>query len=196
MKPFKVRISPSVLEDLKDRLKRTRWPDEISGSGWSYGANLTFMKELVAYWQDEFDWNKQEKNLNQLPHFQTEIDGYTIHFIHVRGKGNNLKPIILLHGWPGSFVQMEKIIPLLTGSFDVVVPSLIGYGFSDPAKTPGMNVSKMAGIFHTLMTETLGYTDMQFGVTILARACLCNWQSLTRRPLLELTQEERIHMLT
>jgi pimeloyl-ACP methyl ester carboxylesterase len=116
------------------------------------------MKELVTYWHDEFDWNKQEKNLNRLPHFQTEIDGYKVHFIHVRGKGNNLKPIILLHGWPSSFVQMVKIIPFLTGSFDVVVPSLIGYGFSDSAKTPGMNVSKMAGIFHTLMTGTLGYT--------------------------------------
>ena len=85
MKPCKIRISPSLLEDLKDRLKRTRWSDEISGSGWSYGANLPYMKELIAYWHDEFDWKKQGKNLNLLPHFQTEIDGYKINFMQNNG---------------------------------------------------------------------------------------------------------------
>jgi pimeloyl-ACP methyl ester carboxylesterase len=178
---YTVRIAQGALDDLRERLARTRWPDEVAGAGWEYGANLAYMRELLAYWRDGFDWRAREEALNRLAHFRASVEGFGIHFIHERGKGPDPLPLILLHGWPSSFVQMLKIIPLLTDpaghggdpadAFDVVVPSLPGYGFSDRPTAPGMSVGRIAGLFQTLMADELGYrryagrgTDLGAGV--------------------------------
>jgi hypothetical protein len=114
IQPFKIQISDAILKDLRERLARTRWPDAIPGTGWEYGADLEYMKELVEYWRTKFDWRKQESDLNRLHHFQAKVDGFGIHFIHEKGRGPNPLPLIITHGWPGSFAEMVKIIPLLT----------------------------------------------------------------------------------
>ena len=165
--PFTVTVPQSVLDDLKDRLARTRWTDELEGAGWDYGTNLAYLKTLVDYWQHTFDWRVQEKKLNQFAHFRADIDGFGIHFIHERGRGPKPLPLILTHGWPGSFFEMLKILPLLTDpaghggdpadSFDVIVPSLPGFGFSDHPNVRGMTTAKTAELWARLMTEALGY---------------------------------------
>lgn len=165
--PFKIQVDEAVLTDLKQRLTRTRWPDEISGSEWDYGTNLEYLQELVAYWRDTFDWRAQEQLLNTFPQFKADIDGLNIHFIHVKGKGPQPIPLLITHGWPGSFFEMHKIIAPLTDpasfggksedAFDVVVPSLPGYGFSDRPRERGMEVKRIANLFQRLMTEQLGY---------------------------------------
>jgi pimeloyl-ACP methyl ester carboxylesterase len=163
---FRVNVEQSVLDDLRERLRRTRWPDQIPGSGWEYGANLEYMKELIAYWQKEFDWRKQEREINKFPQFKAVIDGLGIHFVHVRGNGPNPLPLIITHGWPGSFLEMYKILALLTDpassggkaedAFDVVVPSVPGYGFSDLPAKRGFTTFSAAELFIKLMEE-LGY---------------------------------------
>lgn len=167
VQPFVINVPQNVLDDLQQRLALTRWPDQVENAGWDYGTSLDYLKSLVDYWQHQFDWRVQEARLNQFRHFRTEIDGLGIHFIHERGKGNNPLPIILTHGWPDSFFRMVKIIPMLTDparfggdpadSFDVIVPSVPGYGFSDRAQQPGMEASRVAGIWGKLMAE-LGYS--------------------------------------
>jgi pimeloyl-ACP methyl ester carboxylesterase len=169
IQPFKIEIPSATLDDLQERLKRTRWTDEVSDAGWDYGTNLAYLKELVSYWQSEFDWRAREKALNQFSHFRTDVDGFNLHFIHERGTGENPLPIILTHGWPDSFIRMLKIIPLLThpenyggerqDSFDVIVPSLPGFGFSDKPRERGFNVVSVANLFARLMTEELGYDN-------------------------------------
>ncbi len=167
IQPFNIAIPQSTLNDLRERLARTRWPDEVEGAGWSYGTNLDYLKSLVAYWQHEYDWRKQEATLNRYTQFRTDIDGLGIHFIHERGKGPNPLPIILTHGWPDSFYRMHKIIPMLTDpesfggnaadSFDVIVPSIPGFGFSDPVRKPGWTVKQTAELWARLMQDVLGY---------------------------------------
>lgn len=167
VRSFKVHIPEEILQDLHKRLAHTRWPDEIPDSGWEYGTNLVYLKELVRYWQTQFDWRSQEKMMNQFSHFRADLDGFNIHFIHERGKGPDPLPIIITHGWPSSFLEMLKIIPILTDpeshggraedSFDVVVPSLPGYGFSDRPARRGMNISSIADTWARLMTDVLGY---------------------------------------
>jgi pimeloyl-ACP methyl ester carboxylesterase len=163
VKSFTINIKPEAIHGLKARLAATQWPDEVSGAAWEYGTNLSYMKELAQYWQNQFDWKAQESKLNRFKQFSVTINGYTIHFLYEKGKGSTSTPLILLHGWPSSFIQMVKIIPMLTAadteghSFDVIVPSLIGYGFSGRATEKGMTVYQMAGLFNTLMTEKLGY---------------------------------------
>src|SRR5262245_3271658 len=110
--PFKIEVPDAAIGDLKARLARTRWPDEIAGSGWDYGVSLGYMKELIAYWRDAFDWRAQERKLNAYPQFVADVDGIAVHFIHVRGKGPSPKPLILTHGWPSSMAEFTKIIPL------------------------------------------------------------------------------------
>jgi pimeloyl-ACP methyl ester carboxylesterase len=165
--PFKIHIPDETLRDLKARLRQTRFPDQIPGTGWDYGTDTQYLKELVAYWAKDFDWRAQEKKLNAFQHYRAEIDGVRIHFIHEKGKGPKPIPILMLHGWPSSFVQFQKIIPLLTDpaahgapnapSFDVVVASLPGYGFSDVPLERGFAIRAMAERMTKLMTETLGY---------------------------------------
>lgn len=156
-----------MLDDLQSRLSRTRWPDEIENDHWEYGASLSYMQELVEYWQTRFDWRAHESQLNSFAHYTAQIDGQRLHFIHERGNGPKPLPLIITHGWPGSFVEMLKIIPLLTNptenggdvvdAFDVVVPSLPGYGFSARPTQSGMNVFRIADLWRQLM-EGLGYT--------------------------------------
>ena len=167
VKPFTIAVENSVLDDLRQRLADTRWPDEIPNTGWDYGSNLTYIKELVDYWRTDFDWRAQEAKLNVFNHFKSEVDGLDIHFIHEKGKGPNPIPLIITHGWPSCFFEMTKIIPLLADpashrgdaadSFDVVAPSLPGFGFSGHAQDRGMEVQRVAGMWNKLMTQNLGY---------------------------------------
>jgi pimeloyl-ACP methyl ester carboxylesterase len=166
VRPFKVQIPPAVLADLRQRLARTRWPDEIPASAWDYGANLSYMKKLVDHWQNRFNWRVHEDAINRFRHFRAVVDGLGIHFVHERGKGPGPFPIIITHGWPGSFLEMLKLIPLLTDpesygadpadAFDVVVPSLPGYGFSDRPAERGVNTWRIAEMWDKLMAG-LGY---------------------------------------
>jgi len=164
MEPFTINIQQSILDDLKRRIANTRWTDEIENSGWAYGTNRSYLMELCQYWVDSFDWRKQEVYLNSYSHFKTTVDGLGIHYIHHRGESKDPVPILLSHGWPDSFVRFLKIIPLLTKedeqglSFDVVVPSIPGYGFSDIPHSPGMDKKRVAELFAKLMTGKLGYT--------------------------------------
>jgi len=164
---FKVQIAQETLEDLRRRLASTRWTDEIQGTDdWDYGTNLEYLKTLVQYWRDQFDWRAQEEIINRFAHFRTDIEGFGIHFIHERGRGENPLPLILTHGFPDSFLRFSKIIPMLTDpaayggdpadAFDVVVPSLPGYGFSDKPRKQGM-LFRVADLWATLMTQRLGY---------------------------------------
>jgi pimeloyl-ACP methyl ester carboxylesterase len=167
IQPFKINIPQSTLDDLRERLARTRWPDEVEGAGWDYGTNVGYLKSLVDYWQHEFDWRKQEAKLNTYTQFRADIDGLNIHFIHERGKGPNPIPLILTHGWPDSFYRMHKILPMLTDpesfggnaadSFDVIVPSIPGFGFSDSVRKPGWTVKQTAELWTSLMRDVLGY---------------------------------------
>ena len=167
VRPFTIQVPESVLDDLRARLRQTRWPGEVPGTGWTYGTNLDYMRDLVRYWLDEYDWRAQEAALNRLPQFPATVDGLQIHFVHVRGNGPNPMPLIISHGWPGSFVEMMEVIgpladPAAHGgdpadAFDVVVPSLPGYGFSQPASEPGMTPRRIGDLFVKLMTDVLGY---------------------------------------
>src|SRR5262245_6039610 len=112
--PFKIAIPDAVLTDLQKRLAQTRFPDEIEGSGWDYGTSLPYLRELVEYWRTRFDWREQERRLNQLPQFTTKIDGLDIHFVHQRSARQDAMPLVFIHGWPGSFVEVTKILGPLT----------------------------------------------------------------------------------
>ncbi len=114
LQPFTIAVPQAALDDLHRRLSQTRWPDEIPNSGWIYGSNLSYMKDLVRYWQTTFDWRRQEQMLNTFVHFRTAINGTKIHFLHTHGRGPHPLPLLLTHGWPGSFVEMLKILPRLT----------------------------------------------------------------------------------
>ena len=167
VEPFKIAISDQVLDDLKQRLANTRWPDEVLDSGWDYGSNLAYIKELVEYWRTSFDWRAQEVQLNKFNQFKSVVDELNIHFIHERGTGPSPMPLVITHGWPSTFFEMSKIVPLLADpksnggdpadSFDVVAPSLPGFGFSDRPAQRGMQVLKVADMWAKLMTENLGY---------------------------------------
>ena len=167
VRPFEIAVDQSVLDDLQVRLTHTRWPDEIPGAEWDYGSNLDYIKELVEYWRTDFNWRAQEKKLNAFHHFKSEVEGLDIHFIHERGTGPNPIPLVITHGWPSTFFEMTKIIPLLADpgshgadsadSFDVVAPSLPGFGFSQATSERGMQVQKVADLWAKLMTENLGY---------------------------------------
>jgi pimeloyl-ACP methyl ester carboxylesterase len=164
--PFSIPYSQAAVDDLRDRLARTRWPDEIPGSGWQYGVNLEFLQEICGYWRDRFDWQAQVARLSAFHHYRFVADGLGIHFIHKRGKGPAPIPLVLTHGWPGSFLEMLRIIPMLTDpaaygadpadSFDVVAPSMPGYGFSDRPARAGINTFVIAGLWVELMNQ-LGY---------------------------------------
>ena len=153
---FQIRVDDAVLEDLHARLARTRIADQIEGTGWDYGMPLDYVRELVEYWRDEYDWRAQEARLNELPHFRTRIDGQSIHFVHARSPNANAFPLLLTHGWPGSIVEFLDVIPLLTDRFHIVAPSLPGYGFSGPTRTRGWDVPRIARAFIEL-TRSLGY---------------------------------------
>jgi len=136
IEPFRIEVSDEVLADLRARLERTRLPGEIPGSAWDYGTNLAYLRELIDYWRTRYDWRAHERALNRFAHFRATVGGEGVHFIHERGRGPNSKPLLLLHGWPGSVYEFMELIPLLTDpaahggdardSFTVVAPSLPG----------------------------------------------------------------------
>ncbi|WP_353719924.1 epoxide hydrolase family protein [Dyadobacter sp. 676] len=169
---FKVAVSEEVLNDLKNRLQNTRWPGEAEGSGWHFGTSESYLKDLVAYWLIDYDWRKQEAELNKYPQYIADVNGVKVHFQYIKGKGGNSKPLILTHGWPDSYYRFHKIIPLLTEgdqSFDLVIPSIPGFGFSE--KT-AITSEAVADLWKVLMTGNLGYRqfyaaggDVGMGVT-------------------------------
>ncbi len=154
VKPFKIDVQETVLNDLQNRLRQTRWPDAPDGIGWNYGTDPVFLKSLADYWQNGYDWRKQEAVLNEIPQFTVEIDGTTIHFQHIKSKNPHAKPLLLLHGWPDCFYRYHKVIPLLTGDYNIVVPSIPGFGFSSHV---AMTDDGSAKIIATLMKDALGY---------------------------------------
>ena len=165
--PFQIHISDSVLQDLEQRLARSRFPDQIDGADWDYGTELGYLEGLVHHWRTNFDWREQEQRLNQFSQFKTTIDGLNIHFIHVRSNEKNALPLVLNHGWPGSVFEFQKVIGPLTDpvshggraedAFHVVCPSMAGYGFSDRPREKGWNVDRMGRVAAKLM-EKLGYS--------------------------------------
>ena len=167
IRPFRVDVPQAELDDLRDRLARTRWPDDYEGVGWDYGTDLATMKEIATYWRDGYDWRRQEAYLNSFPHYTAELDGEELTFIHVRGTGPDPIPLLLLHGWPDSVCRYLKLIPLLTDPashggdpgicFDVVVPWLIGrYRGGSRAPRSGL-FRHVAEQLWTLMARELGY---------------------------------------
>ncbi len=169
MEPFKIQIPRETLDDLNRRLETIIWPDTVENAGWDYGTNLDYMQDLKEYWQHRYDWRKQETELNKFNHFKSQINEMNIHFIYEQGKGPNPKPIILTHGWPDSFYRYIKLIPMLTDperyggnsedSFDVIVPSIPGFGFSSLPDKPGMTSMKIAKLWNCLMKDVLGYKE-------------------------------------
>jgi pimeloyl-ACP methyl ester carboxylesterase len=164
---FRIEIAQSTLDDLAERLARTRWPDQLPGTGWTYGADTAYLRELVDYWRNGYDWRAEETRLNEFEHYRAEIDGARIHFVHARSRNPNAIPVLLLHGWPSTFVQMLDIIPLLTDpaahgmpeapSFHVVAASLPGFGFSGVPPRPGFGFASSAAVMGKLMHDVLGY---------------------------------------
>ena len=167
MNPFTINVADDVLDDLRERLDRTRYPDQIEGSGWDYGTDSTYLRELCDYWRTAFDWRKQEARLNSFPHFRAEVDGLRLHFIHQRSSEPGALPLIITHGWPGSVFEFVKIIAPLTDpvahggkkedAFHVVCPSMPGYGFSDAPRQSGFDIKHVGEINAKLMAQ-LGYT--------------------------------------
>ena len=183
IKPFKVEISNEILQNINSKVKNYQWHEMPDDGGWDYGTNLDYMKEFAEYWSSKFDWKKTEEKINKFRNFKTNIDGIDIHFVHEKGSGSNPKPLLLNHGWPGSIVEFLDIIDELAhpenyggnmqDGFDVIVPSLPGYGFSGRPSRP-IGPRKMASIFNSLMTNSLGYEKYisqggDFGGTI------CTW---------------------
>jgi len=166
--PFTLRADAGALEDLRARLRAARWPDAPEEAGWSLGTDLGYLRELVAYWADEFDWPAQEAALARLPRFLVPLGGLGIHFVHARAAGpaSGALPVVLCHGWPDSFWRYSKVIPLLTDpaahgadpadAFDVVVPDMPGYGYSDRPAGPPLDSIAVAGLWAELMS-VLGY---------------------------------------
>ena len=157
---FNVEIPESKIIDLQDRIRNTRWPDSFDHSDWSYGVNVSYLKELSDYWLHEFNWRFVEDEINSFPNFMAEIDGYKIHFLHITGNKKKSIPLLITHGWPGSFLEMSKLIHHLTRaediSFDLVIPSVIGFGFSSNTSHQGCDSALVADLWHKLMLE-LGY---------------------------------------
>lgn len=164
--PFKVNVPESVIEDLKARLQRTRFPDQLPGAGWDYGSELSYVKELCAYWRDEFDWRAAEARFNAFPQFMTNIAGEQLHFYHIRSPEPHAIPLIITHGWPGTVTEFLEIFGPLSDprryggdprdAFHVVAPSIPGYGFSGPTSRRGFS-SKDAAEINIRLMELLGY---------------------------------------
>jgi pimeloyl-ACP methyl ester carboxylesterase len=167
LRQFQVAIPESDLHDLRTRIHGTRWAPDYGNEDWSYGVPRDWLTDMTTYWADEFDWREQERQINAYPQCTVEIDGITVHFLHVKGKGTNPKPLILTHGWPWTFWDWRKVIGPLTDpvahggspedAFDVVVPSLPGFGFSVPLNATGVGARRVADLWDTLMTTVLGY---------------------------------------
>ena len=166
IRPFRIEIPQSDLDDLRDRLARTRWPDELAGGDWTRGVPADYLRELAAYWRDGYDWRGQEARLNEFPQFTSTIDGANVHFLHVRSPEPGALPLILTHGWPGSVAEFLRIIGPLADprayggdpadAFHLVIPSIPGYGFSGPTRDAGWTTGRIARAWAELMAR-LGY---------------------------------------
>ncbi|MCX4825842.1 epoxide hydrolase [Streptomyces sp. NBC_01142] len=157
IRPFRIDIPQAELDDLRYRLTHARWGAGVPGAdGWERGVPATYLKDLAAYWADGFDWRKAEARLNEFPQYVTSVDGQDIHFAHVRSTAPDALPLLLIHDWPGSFVQFTDVIEALSQTFHVVVTSTPGIGFSGPLSSTGWNTGRIAGAFTTLMAR-LGY---------------------------------------
>jgi pimeloyl-ACP methyl ester carboxylesterase len=165
-RPYTVAVNATDIDDLRERLRRTRWPDQLPDSGWDYGADSGFVRSLCAYWQDGYDWRGFERRLNAHPQFMGSIDGQALHFYHLRSPEADARPLLLTHGWPGSVVEFLDVLGPLADprahggdprdAFHVIAPSLPGFGFSGPTQERGFEGRRMAALFHQLMLE-LGY---------------------------------------
>jgi len=166
LRPFRIDVPQRDLDDLHDRLDRTRWPDELPGVGWAYGVPSDYLRELVRYWRHAYDWRAAEARLNEWPQFMTEIDGAQVHFAHIRSPEPDATPLIITHGWPGSIVEFLDVVGPLTDpaahggdpadAFHVVVPSIPGFGFSGPTRETGWEARRIADAWAELMSR-LGY---------------------------------------
>ena len=166
VQPFRIQISDDALDDLRRRLRATRWPEAECVDDWSQGTPLSYAKDVCAYWAEKYDWRERERRLNAFPQFRTNLEGLGIHFYHVRSKHPDALPIVLTHGWPGSVVEFQKVIAPLADptahggsaedAFHVVCPSLPGYGFSDKPAAKGTGVERIADLWSALMIR-LGY---------------------------------------
>jgi pimeloyl-ACP methyl ester carboxylesterase len=165
IRPYRIEVSQAELADLKDRLARCRYP-ELPETGWERGVPVPYLKELTSYWQHEFDWRAQESALNDLPHYMTSIDGQNVHFLHIQSPEPDAKPLLLLHGWPGSFVEFLDVIGPLSNpsahggdpsdAYHLVIPSIPGFGFSAPLAKTGWTPGRIAEALLQLM-ERIGY---------------------------------------
>jgi pimeloyl-ACP methyl ester carboxylesterase len=165
IEPFSIQVQERVLSDLRLRIRNTRWPDQVPGVSWEQGTNLEYLRQLLAYWADEFDWRGQERDLNAFNHFRADLDGVHTHFVHEKAPSGRGIPLILTHGWPSTFVELLPLVPFLTDPhrhgidgppFDVVIPSLPGYGFSERPSQTGVNYRCVAALWHRLM-RGIGY---------------------------------------
>src|SRR5579883_2125395 len=216
VRPFRVNVSQGLIDRILTRLRQTRWPDRLDSDDWRYGANWNYLRELTGYWTTKFDWRRTEARMNRHEQFLARIDDLDIHFFHVKGRGRRNLPLLLTHGWPGSVLEFLDAIEPLTDpvrfggsaedAFDVIIPSLPGFGFSSKPKGKPIGPAATARIWHRLMTETLGYRkygaqggDWGAGVTVrLARlfpqdlvGIHLNTLSARRVPEAEQTPEER-----
>ncbi len=176
MRPFRIDVPQTALDDLTARLARTRWPDELPGVGWSYGVPLADVRSVAAYWRTTYDWRAAEAELNALPQFTTEIDGANVYFVHVRAADPDALPLLLTHGWPGSVVEFLDLIPWLAGEFHLVIPAIPGFGFSGPTRETGWNQARVARAWAELMSrlgyERYGAQGGDFGAGISRRLAL------------------------
>jgi len=166
--PFRINVSNQVIESIYDKIKKYPWNEMPNIAGWDHGSNFSYIKEISKYWVEDFNWKEQEAKINKFSHFKTKVDGEDVHFIKEKGSGSNPTPLLIMHGWPGSVVEFIHIIEKLAhpekfggkeeDAFDVIVPSLPGFGFSGKPKLP-MGPRKMAVIFNKLMTENLEYKN-------------------------------------
>ena len=167
LRPFKIFVPDSVLEDIRQRLLNVRLPDEPPLDPWSTGTSVAYLKKLLAYWRDGFDWRAQEAKLNTFRQFTVPLSGINVHFIHEEGKGPKPMPLLLCHGWPGSVMEFYKLLPMLTDparfggdpadAFSVVAPSLPGYVFSFKPGQKRFSIEEIAEVFAALMTDVIGY---------------------------------------
>jgi epoxide hydrolase len=167
VRPFEIGVPDAALDDLRERLARTRWPEEWPGVGWDAGADQSYVRELCEYWAGSYDWRQHERNLNRIPGFRCLVDGVDLHFWHVRSSSSGALPLLLVHGWPGSIFEFRELIAPLTDpvahgglasdAFDVVVPALPGFGFGGKPAHAGWGPTRIARAFHRLMTDALGY---------------------------------------
>jgi pimeloyl-ACP methyl ester carboxylesterase len=182
--PLEVSIPERDLQDLRDRLSRTRWADDLDNADWRYGVERGWLQDMVRYWHEDYDWRAAEREINQLTNFKATIDGVPLHFVHMRGKGRDPMPLLMLHGWPWTFMDFHSLIEPLTDpaahggdiadSFDLIIPSLPGFGFSNPLSKSGYALPEIAKLLLKLMTEVLGHSRFavaggDFGAAIIGR---------------------------